>query len=73
MYAYNQRAEADAKLADLLTRAKGVHFLRLFKDEIPAPPAGIRVEGNQRLARRGEFDAVDLSGKTQRLKPNRLA
>src|SRR4051794_10738644 len=27
LFPYNQRAEADAKLADLLGRAKGVHFL----------------------------------------------
>ena len=39
LYPYNQRAAADARLADLLARAKGVHFLRLFKDAIPEPPA----------------------------------
>jgi hypothetical protein len=39
LFAYNQRAAADAKLADLQARAKGVHFLRLFKDAIPQPPA----------------------------------
>jgi hypothetical protein len=38
LFAYNQRAEADAKLADLLGRAKGVHFLRLFKDAMPLQP-----------------------------------
>lgn len=39
LFAYNQRAAADAKLADLAARARGVHFLRLFKDAIPeAPP-----------------------------------
>jgi hypothetical protein len=37
MFAYNQRAEADARLIDLLARARGVHFLRLFKDAIPQP------------------------------------
>ena len=40
LFAFNQRAEADAKLADLLVRAKGVHFLRLFKDAIPLPAEG---------------------------------
>src|SRR5262249_43613921 len=39
-FAYNQRAEADAKLADLLARVKGVHFLRLFKDAMPEPADG---------------------------------
>jgi len=37
LFDYNKRADADAKLADLLARSKGVHFLRLFKDAIPQP------------------------------------
>jgi hypothetical protein len=41
LFAYNQRAAADAKLADLQARTKGVHFLRLFKDAIPQPPAAL--------------------------------
>jgi hypothetical protein len=40
LFPYNQRAEADAKLAALLARAKGAHFLRLFKDAIPLPQDG---------------------------------
>jgi len=38
-FAYNQRADAEAKLADLQARSKVVHFLRLFKDAIPQPAA----------------------------------
>ena len=39
LFAYNQRADAEAKLADLQARSKVVHFLRLFKDAIPQPAA----------------------------------
>jgi hypothetical protein len=42
LFPYNQRAAADAKLAELQGRAKGVHFLRLFKDALPQPPAAVR-------------------------------
>jgi hypothetical protein len=42
LFAYNQRAAAEARLAELQARSKVVHFLRLFKDAIPQPaaPAG---------------------------------
>lgn len=41
LFDYNQRPAADAKLADLLSRAKGPnsHFLCIFKEAIPEEPA----------------------------------
>lgn len=39
LFAYDQRPAADTKLAEILTRAKGVHFIRLFKDALPDPLA----------------------------------
>jgi hypothetical protein len=38
LFAYNQRAAADAKLAEVRARVKGIHFIRLFKDAFPDPP-----------------------------------
>jgi len=38
-YDYNQRADADAKLADLSAKKKGVYFLQLFKEPMPEPAA----------------------------------
>jgi len=45
IFDYNQRAAADQKLADLLGRNKGVHFLQIVKEPMPEPepaaaPAG---------------------------------
>jgi hypothetical protein len=34
---YNQRAAADAKLADLLAKKKGIHFLQIVKEPMPEP------------------------------------
>jgi len=39
VFDYNQRAAADAKLADLAARAKGVHFLQVIKEPMPEPQA----------------------------------
>jgi hypothetical protein len=40
VFDYNQRAVAEAKVADLHSRNKGTHFLQLVKDEMPeAEPA----------------------------------
>lgn len=40
VFDYNQRAAADAKLADLLAKAKGAHshFLQIVKEPMPVPP-----------------------------------
>jgi hypothetical protein len=37
IFDYNQRAAADEKLADLLSRKKGIHFMQIVKDQMPAP------------------------------------
>jgi hypothetical protein len=37
IFDYNQRAAADAKLADLTARKKGAHFLQIVKDLMPEP------------------------------------
>jgi len=34
---YNQRAAADAKLAELLDQKKGAHFLQMVKQPMPEP------------------------------------
>src|SRR5439155_20363450 len=39
IFDYNQRAAADAKLADLTARKKGTHFLQIVKDSMPEPAA----------------------------------
>jgi hypothetical protein len=39
VFAYNQRAAADEKLADLLAHRKGSHFLQIVKDPMPGPVA----------------------------------
>src|SRR5437016_5816356 len=37
IFDYNQRAAADDKLADLLARNKGIHFLQIVKEPMPEP------------------------------------
>ena|SRR5947209_18223315 len=37
LFDYNQRAAADAKLAELLARNKGVYFLQVVKEPMPEP------------------------------------
>jgi hypothetical protein len=37
IYDYNQRAAADEKLADLLAKKKGSHFLQIVKEPMPEP------------------------------------
>jgi hypothetical protein len=39
VFDYNDRAAAEASLADLLDRKKGIHFLQIVKEEMPAPAA----------------------------------
>jgi hypothetical protein len=39
VFDYNHRAEAEEKLAGLLARKKGAHFLQLVKEPMPEPPA----------------------------------
>ena len=39
IFDYNQRAAADAKLAELLGRGKGTYFLQLVKEPMPEPTA----------------------------------
>ncbi len=44
VFDYNQRAAAEEKLADLLTRKKGTHFLQIVKEPMPEPdPADVPV------------------------------
>ena len=37
VFDYNQRAAADAKLADLLDQKRGMHFLQMVKEPMPVP------------------------------------
>jgi hypothetical protein len=37
VFDYNQRAAAEAKVADLDNQNKGIHFLQLVKDQMPEP------------------------------------
>jgi hypothetical protein len=37
IFDYNQRAAADEKLADLLAKKKGIHFLQIVKEPMPEP------------------------------------
>ncbi len=37
IFDYNQRAAADEKLADLLVKKKGIHFLQIVKEPMPEP------------------------------------
>jgi hypothetical protein len=37
IFDYNQRPAADAKLADLLAKKKGLHFLQIVKEPMPEP------------------------------------
>jgi hypothetical protein len=37
IFDYNQRAAAEEKLADLLVKKKGIHFLQIVKEPMPEP------------------------------------
>jgi hypothetical protein len=37
LFAYNQRGAAEEKLADLLAKDKGLHFLQIVKEPMPEP------------------------------------
>jgi hypothetical protein len=37
VFDYNQRAAAEGKLADLLARNKGLHFMQIVKEPMPEP------------------------------------
>jgi hypothetical protein len=37
VFDYNQRAAAEEKLADLLAKKKGIHFLQIVKEPMPDP------------------------------------
>jgi len=37
VFDYQQRAAADEKLADLLEKKKGIHFLQIVKEPMPEP------------------------------------
>jgi hypothetical protein len=39
VFDYNQRAAADEKLAALLAKGKGLHFLQIVKEPMPEPAA----------------------------------
>jgi hypothetical protein len=39
IFAYNQRAAADEKLAELIAKKKTAHFLQLVKEPMPEPVA----------------------------------
>src|SRR5262245_49444526 len=43
IFDYNQRAAADEKLAELLAKKKGLHFLQIVKGPMPEP---VPVEGD---------------------------
>ena len=40
IFDYNQRAAADAKLADLVAKKKGIYFLQIVKEPMPEPAPG---------------------------------
>jgi len=47
VFNYNQRAAADAKLAELLDKKKGSFFLQIVKEQMPEPaPAEVLTPGN---------------------------
>src|SRR5262249_29893076 len=37
IFDYNQRTAAEEKLADLLAKKKGIHFLQIVKEPMPEP------------------------------------
>jgi hypothetical protein len=39
LFAYNQRAAAEEKLADLLGKQKGTYYLQIVKEAMPEPAA----------------------------------
>ena len=39
VFDYNQRTEADTKLAEMLGKKKGAYFLQILKDSMPEPVA----------------------------------
>ena len=39
IFDYNQRADAEAKLADLQAKKKGLYFLQIVKEPMPEPSA----------------------------------
>jgi hypothetical protein len=39
IFDYNQRAAADEKIADLIARKKGIHFLQIVKEPMPEAEA----------------------------------
>jgi hypothetical protein len=39
IFAYNQRAAAEEKLADLLSKQKGTYYLQIVKEAMPEPAA----------------------------------
>lgn len=41
IFDYSQRAAADEKLADLLSKKKGAHFLQIVKDTMPELEAAV--------------------------------
>jgi hypothetical protein len=41
IFDYACRAEAEEKLADLLTKKKGLHFLQLVKEPMPEPVSAV--------------------------------
>jgi hypothetical protein len=41
VFDYNQRTEAEAKVADLHSRNKGTHFLQIVKDDMPELEAAV--------------------------------
>ncbi len=41
IFDYNQRAAADARLAELLGRGKGTYFLQIVKEQMPEPAAEV--------------------------------
>ncbi len=45
IFDYNQRAQADQKVADLIAKKNGIFFLQVVKEAIPdAPPAVLPVD-----------------------------
>jgi hypothetical protein len=41
VFDYNQRAAAEEKMTDLLTRKKGPHFLQIVKEPMPEPAPSV--------------------------------
>jgi hypothetical protein len=67
IFDYNQRAAADEKLAELLAKKKGIHFLQIVKELMPEPEPAQAPLGEMECA------AVDATEASRPPTPRRYA